>query len=35
MLGTPLAVADDPLGAVREWWRDLWNEAARPPGFPA
>lgn len=35
ILGTPLAVADDPLGPVREWWRDLWNETARPPGFPA
>lgn len=35
ILGTPLGVADDPLAAVRDTWRDLWDEAARPPGFPA
>jgi carboxylesterase type B len=35
ILGTPLAVADDPLREVRDTWRDLWDEAARPPGFPA
>jgi para-nitrobenzyl esterase len=35
VLGAPLAVADDPLGQLREWWHGLWDETARPPGFPA
>jgi para-nitrobenzyl esterase len=34
ILGTPLEVVDDPLGTLREWWDGLWDEAARPPGFP-
>jgi para-nitrobenzyl esterase len=35
IFGTPLAVADDPLGTLREWWHGLWDETARAPGFPA
>jgi para-nitrobenzyl esterase len=34
ILGTPLEVADDPLATQRQWWDGLWNETARPPGFP-
>ncbi|MDT4892440.1 MAG: para-nitrobenzyl esterase [Pseudonocardiales bacterium] len=33
ILGTPLAVVDDPLGELREWWDGLWNENAQAPGF--
>jgi hypothetical protein len=34
ILGTPLEVVDDPLGTLRAWWDGLWDEAARPAGFP-
>ncbi|MEV6923794.1 carboxylesterase family protein [Dactylosporangium sp. NPDC051485] len=34
ILGTPLEIVDDPLGTLRDWWDGLWDETARPPGFP-
>ena len=34
ILDMPLEVADDPLATLREWWDGLWDQTARPAGFP-